>query len=109
VFQTWGGTSLASPLIAGQIAIVQQATRSHIGFANPTLYGLDRIAPSSFRDVKPANPPVALAYTGAVSGNTYLITLDRDSSLKTTRGYDDVTGLGGLTYGVLALLAQGRH
>jgi subtilase family serine protease len=109
VNQTWGGTSLASPLVAGQIAIVQQATRSHIGFANPTLYGLDRIAPSAFRDVRPANPPVALAYTGAISGNTYLVTLDRDTSLTTARGYDDVTGLGGLTYGLLSLLATGKH
>ena len=107
--QTWGGTSLACPLTAGQIAIVQQATHSHIGFANPTLYGLDRIAPNSFRDVKPANPPLALAYTGAVSGTSYLVSLDRDSSLTTARGYDNVTGLGGLTYGLLTLLAAGRH
>jgi hypothetical protein len=59
--------------------------------------------------VRPANPPVALAYTGAISGNTYLVTLDRDTSLTTARGYDDVTGLGGLTYGLLSLLAAGKH
>jgi subtilase family serine protease len=106
---TYGGTSLASPLVAAQIAIVQQATHSTIGFANPTLYGLDKILPSSFRDVKHANPPVALAYDSLVSGHTWLITLDRDTSLSTANGYDNVTGIGELTYGLLTLLAAGRH
>jgi subtilase family serine protease len=106
---TYGGTSLASPLVAAQIAIVQQATHSVIGFANPTLYGLDKILPSSFRDVKHANPPVTLAYDSKVSGHSWLITLDRDTSLTTANGYDNVTGIGGLTYGLLTLLAEGRH
>lgn len=106
---TYGGTSLASPLVAAQIALVQQATHSTIGFANPTLYGIDRVLPSAFRDVVHANPPIALAYTGAVSGNSYLITLDRDTSLTTARGYDNVTGLGGVSFTLLTLLAQGRH
>jgi subtilase family serine protease len=106
---TYGGTSLASPLVAAQIAIVQQATHSAIGFANPTLYGLDKIAPSLFRDVKHANPPIALAYDSKSSGKSYLITLDRDTTLTTATGYDNVTGIGGLTYGLLTLLAQGRH
>jgi subtilase family serine protease len=106
---TYGGTSLASPLVAAQIAIVQQATHSAIGFANPTLYGLDRIAPNTFRDVKHANPPLALAYDSKVSGHSWLVTLDTDTSLTTANGYDNVTGIGGLTYGLLTLLAQGRH
>lgn len=106
---TYGGTSLASPLVAAQIAIVQQATHSTIGFANPTLYGLDKILPGSFRDVKHANPPIALAYDSLVSGHTWLITLDRDTTLTTANGYDNVTGIGGLTYGLLTLLAAGRH
>jgi subtilase family serine protease len=106
---TYGGTSLASPVVAAQIAIVQQATHSVIGFANPTLYGLDRILPGSFRDVKHANPPIALAYDSKVSGHSWLITLDTDSSLTTANGYDNVTGIGGLTYGLLTLLAEGRH
>jgi subtilase family serine protease len=106
---TYGGTSLASPLTAAQIAIVQQATQTAIGFANPTLYGLDRIAPSSFRDVLPQSPTRALVYTGAVSGNSYLISLDQDTSLKTRKGYDTVTGIGGVTFGLLSLLAAGRN
>jgi len=106
---TYGGTSLASPLTAAQIAIVQQATRTSIGFANPTLYGLDRILPFSFRDVQPQNPTKALVYTSAASGNSYLISLDQDTTLKTTRKYDAVTGIGGVTFGLLSLLAAGRH
>lgn len=107
--ETYGGTSLASPLTAAQIAIVQQSTHASIGFANPTLYGLDRILPFSFRDVVPQNPPLALAYTSAISGNSFLITLDQDTSLKTARRYDAVTGIGGVTFGLLSLLAAGRH
>jgi len=107
--ETYGGTSLASPLTAAMIALVQQATHSRIGFANPTLYAIDRVLPSAFRDVKPQNPPAALAYTGRVSGNSYLVTLDRDTSLATTVKYDDVTGIGGVSFSLLTLLGQGRH
>lgn len=107
--ETYGGTSLASPIVAAQIAIVQQATHTTIGFANPTLYGLYRVLPGSFRDVKPASPAQALAYTSQRSGNSYLISLDNDTSLKTAKGYDDVTGLGGVSFSLLTLLASGRH
>ena len=107
--ETYGGTSLASPIVAAQIAIVQQATRTTIGFANPTLYGVKRILPNAFRDVLPQNPPQALVYTSKISGNTYLVTLDQDTSLKTAKGYDDVTGLGGVSFDLLAWVAQGRH
>ncbi|MEO6114785.1 MAG: S53 family peptidase [Pseudolysinimonas sp.] len=106
---TYGGTSLASPMTAAMIALVQQATHSTIGFANPTLYAIDRVLPAAFRDVKPQNPPAALAYTGKVSGNSYLITLDRDTSLATAVRYDDVTGIGGVSFSLLTLVGQGRH
>jgi subtilase family serine protease len=107
--QTYGGTSLATPLVAAQIAIVQQATHAAIGLSNPTLYGLHRILPSSFRDVLPQHPRQAVAYTSATSGHSYLVSFDTDTSLTTTRGYDSVTGLGGVTFGLLTLLAHGRH
>jgi subtilase family serine protease len=106
---TYGGTSLASPLTAGQIAIVQQASHTSIGFANPTLYGIDRILPSAFRDVLPQSPTRALVYTSAFSGNSYLISLDQDTTLTTARRYDAVTGIGGVTFGLLSQLATGRH
>ena len=107
--ETYGGTSLASPLAAAQIAIVQQKSGVSIGFANPTLYGIDTTQPSAFRDVVPQSPTRALAYTSASSGNSYLISLDQDSSLKTAKGYDTVTGMGGVTFGLLSQLAAARH
>jgi subtilase family serine protease len=107
--QTYGGTSLASPIVAAQIAIVQQSTHTSIGFANPTLYGIDRVLPASFRDVVPQNPTQAVAYTSAISGNSYLVSFDQDTSLKTAKGYDSVTGLGGVSFSLLSLVASGRH
>jgi subtilase family serine protease len=109
VNETYGGTSLASPLVAAQIALVQQQTHTAIGFANPTLYGIDRILPSAFRDVVPQSPPLAVAYTSKTSGNSYLVSFDRDTSLATAKGYDNVTGLGGVSFSLLSLIAQGRH
>ncbi|HWD61753.1 MAG TPA: S53 family peptidase [Humibacter sp.] len=109
VNETYGGTSLASPLTAAQMALAQQLTHSTIGFANPTLYALYRVSPSTFRDVKPPAGPLAVAYTGQVSHNSYLITLNSDTSLTVTKGYDDVTGLGALSFGIAHGVAQGRH
>jgi hypothetical protein len=80
-----------------------------IGFANPTLYGIDRVLPSAFRDVVPQSPPQAVAYTSKNSGNSYLVSFDRDTSLTTAKGYDNVTGLGGVSFPLLSLIAQGKH
>jgi subtilase family serine protease len=97
---SYGGTSLAAPLVAAQIALVQQLTGTTIGFANPVLYARYRAAPGAFRDVLPRDP-FALAHTSALSGATALVTGDRDTSLTVTRGYDDVTGLGAVSFDVL--------
>jgi subtilase family serine protease len=105
---SYGGTSLASPITAAQIALVQQGTKQVIGFANPTLYAIYKAQPSVFRDVLPIVPKKALAYTSASTGNDYLVTLDTDTSLTTTKGYDDVTGLGGVSFPMLTRLAQGK-
>lgn len=109
VNETYGGTSLASPLTAAQVALAQQLTHSTIGFANPTLYGLDRILPSAFRDVQPPSQEVAVVYTSKTSGRSFLMTLNHDTSLTVTKGYDDVTGMGAMSFDLAHLLAQGRH
>jgi subtilase family serine protease len=106
---TYGGTSLASPLVAAQVALVQQQTHATIGFANPTLYAIDRVVPSAYRDVVPPASTIAVAQVSPSTGNSYLVTFDQDTSLKTTRGYDDVTGIGEVSFTLLSLLAQGRH
>jgi len=107
--ETYGGTSLASPLTAAQMALVQQLTHATVGFANPTLYGLYRVLPRTFRDVTPPNPPVAVAYSSKTSGTSYLMTFNEDTSLTTSRGYDNVTGLGGISFNLLHLVGLGRH
>ncbi|SDQ70264.1 Subtilase family protein [Curtobacterium sp. UNCCL20] len=106
VNETYGGTSLASPLTAALSALVQQSTHTRLGFANPTLYATYRAAPSAFSDVRPPSSPIALAYTSATSGKDYLVTLDRDTSLTTARGYDDVTGLGAVSFTGMTQVAR---
>jgi subtilase family serine protease len=62
-----GGTSLASPLLAGLIADADQAARGSLGFVNPLLYHLDTEggASSAFYDILPAG-------NQAVARNDYL-------------------------------------
>jgi len=91
-----GGTSLASPLVAAQMALVQQT----IGFANPALYALHKAVPSVPRDVV-GSAPFPLAFTSEVTGNTYLVTGNRDTSLTVRPRYDDVTGLGAIDFAFL--------
>jgi subtilase family serine protease len=96
-----GGTSLATPLIAGIQADAQQAQHGvPIGFANPAIYA--RYGTPAYRDVtdQPLGPGVTIAaadasrdlVTGAI---TYAaVTFARDTSLHAVPGYDDVTGVG---------------
>jgi subtilase family serine protease len=82
-----GGTSLACPVFAAIQAVASTGRRTPIGFANPLLYGLKS---SVYHDVVPSRVPVAVA---TPSGSA-LVTFDRDSTLATLFGYDNVTGLG---------------
>ena len=101
-----GGTSLASPLVAAQMALVQQMTGVTVGFANPAIYALHRAVPSIPRDVSDTNA-FPLAFTSPVTGFSYLVTGNRDTSLAVTPGYDDVTGLGAITFDALRRSAAG--
>jgi subtilase family serine protease len=84
---TIGGTSLACPVFAAIQALASTGRQTAIGFANPLLYGLKS---SVYHDVVPDRVPTAVATpTGSA-----LITFDHDSTLATTFGYDNVTGLG---------------
>lgn len=95
-FETYGGTSLASPIAAAKAALVQDQTGRTIGFANPAIYALNRAVPSGFHDVVPPAQPTAVAYTSARSGNQYLVTFNQGLSLFTAKGYDTETGVGSL-------------
>lgn len=84
-----GGTSLACPVIAGIQAVASQNRLFPIGFANPLLYVLGLVR-TPFHDVKAPTSTVAMM---TQSGRS-LLTLGLDSSLTSTKGYDDTTGLG---------------
>ncbi|MFG3283731.1 protease pro-enzyme activation domain-containing protein [Streptomyces sp. NPDC048111] len=98
-----GGTSLAAPVTAGIQALAQQAKRSPIGFANPSIY--ERFDSRLYHDVTDhplgASRDLAVArvdFANSVDASGGLLTsvrsLGKDASLKATRGYDDVTGVG---------------
>jgi subtilase family serine protease len=76
-----GGTSLASPLLAGVVADADQAAGQSLGFLNPVLYKADKQTPSVFNDIlAPANPNstavIRVDYANSVDvGGGYLVSL----------------------------------
>ncbi|PYI65423.1 hypothetical protein CVV68_18310 [Arthrobacter livingstonensis] len=107
--ETYGGTSLACPLTAGQMAVAQQVSGKVLGFANPAIYATAKARTTAFTDVVPQHEQPVLAYTSANSGNQYLLSMDLDSSLSTARGYDNVTGVGSMSYRFALAISQHRH
>jgi subtilase family serine protease len=102
-----GGTSLASPIFAGIMALANQAAGHSLGFANPLLYSL--AGSSSFRDVTSPASTVAVVRVDYVNGVdasggllTSLRTANQTLSLVTTPGWDDVTGVGTPTGALLS-------
>ncbi len=114
-----GGTSLASPLLAGVIADADQAAGIPLGFLNPVLYKAYTQKPSAFFDVNaPTNPDAAAVvrvdYANTVDAtNGYLVSVrainyagpetycdgtgncaTRNVTLTSTNGFDSLTGLG---------------
>ena len=95
-----GGTSLASPLMAGFMALAQQRAGHDIGFANPLIYA--HAGSSAFHDITTPAQPVRAAradfanFVDDSDGFLYsLRTLYDDVlTIHTRPGYDDVTGVG---------------
>jgi subtilase family serine protease len=112
----YGGTSLASPILAGVVADADQAAGVAVGFINPAIYKLDS-TPGAIDDILPggkqaqirvdhANTYVPgakgfiqsfreITYEGAITycdatGNC----ATRPNTLTTAKGYDSMTGLG---------------
>ncbi|MHA6760166.1 S53 family peptidase [Streptacidiphilus sp. PAMC 29251] len=113
-----GGTSLASPLIAGIQALAEQANGFPLGFADPAIYS--RYGTSAYHDVTDhpygagttlADVRVDFANGTDASGGliTSLRTLGKDASLSATRGYDDVTGVGSPAGGYLRSYQHHGH
>jgi subtilase family serine protease len=105
--ETYGGTSLASPLFAGIMADVDQARAAAgdgpAGLASQYLYDLPA---GAVRDVLPptfGNPNESAAggpdsrslwYGSFYSGSLFNVGFNADTSLDTAPGWDDVTGVG---------------
>ncbi|HEY3735207.1 MAG TPA: S53 family peptidase [Streptosporangiaceae bacterium] len=56
-----GGTSLASPLLAGVVADADQAAGVSLGFLNPELYKASTDTPAAFNDILPPASPDSAA------------------------------------------------
>jgi len=101
--QPVGGTSLATPLVAGIVADAEQG-RPAFGFLNPALYRL--AGTTAFNDVRPlpawANPAYrGVACDADTCGLLLLTTFDEQSwstqgytGQVTLPGYDTMTGIG---------------
>jgi subtilase family serine protease len=101
--QAVGGTSLATPLIAGLVADAEQGQQA-FGFLNPALYRLAGSA--AYHDAKPLSAKTPSRYRGvtcdqAMCGVLMLTTFDDQSGKMTgytgqvtAPGYDTMTGLG---------------
>ena len=101
---TVGGTSMASPLVAGMIADAQQGQRTVFGFTDPVLYRLNGTA--AVRDMLPSTSRTPGFFRGEVCnaslcGSLALITFDDQNpnmagytGQVTQKGYDNMTGIG---------------
>jgi subtilase family serine protease len=94
-----GGTSLASPLLAGMMADSDQFTHFHHGFINPMIYHVTARTPA-ISDVLPQTAAVArVDFANGTDATGGLLTSvrmfnDPDQTIHTTKGYDNVTGVG---------------
>lgn len=105
VFSTFvdGGTSLASPLVAGMVADAEQGQPSSFGFINPVLYSL--VGTSALHDLLPVTASTPARYHGVYCADQACIgvpssvwTFDGQSKDYTDQvtapGYDTMTGVG---------------
>jgi subtilase family serine protease len=96
-----GGTSAASPLLAGGLALIDQDLREHrqqnIGLANPLLYKIDHLpqAAAAIADVVTGDNDLGPSIAGKPSG-----------CCTAGPGFDYASGLGSVNVDGLANLAQ---
>jgi len=94
-----GGTSLACPLMAGIVAVADDLDHVHHGFINPVIYQITSHT-GSINDVKHVDAAVErVDFANSENADDGLLvsarTLDYgDLTIHTTRGYDNVTGVG---------------
>jgi subtilase family serine protease len=104
-----GGTSLASPLFAGLMAVADQAAGHPHGFANPALYAAGA---GSYNDIATSSSDplgdVRVDFANGVdagSGLLYSVRTFGDTlTLHSAPGFDDATGLGTPTSALISAL-----
>jgi subtilase family serine protease len=87
-----GGTSLASPLLAGLEADAIQLGGRALGFVNPALY--EPVHTCLVRDVAAPSQPTSEVFPPIPGKSAVLVLLGDDGPLLATQGYDTATGLG---------------
>jgi subtilase family serine protease len=87
-----GGTSLASPLLAGLEADAIQLGGHPLGFVNPALY--EPVHTYLLRDVNAPEHPSTEVFPPIPGKSAVLVVLGDDGPLLATPGYDTATGLG---------------
>jgi subtilase family serine protease len=126
----FGGTSLASPLLAGELADASQAAGKMVGFVNPTLYHLAKTN-GAFFDVLPGgkqgqyrNDFAFSEFGGGLPGTVasfreiqYEGTItycdgtgncaSRPNTLSAAKGYDSMTGIGSAGPSFVSRVAHG--
>jgi subtilase family serine protease len=126
-----GGTSLASPLLAGVIADADQAAGSPLGFLNPEIYKAATVTPAAFTDILPPAQPNSAAvirvdFANAVSSaGGFIISArainyagpetfcdgtgncaTRAVTLTTAPGFDGLTGIGSVGSRFIAIMSK---
>jgi subtilase family serine protease len=94
-----GGTSLATPMFAGTMALAEQRAGHRLGFANPRLY---KVGTSAFHDIVPTPTPQDITHPAVwldTEDPPGLMVQRPDGSihphtLHSAPGFDNVTGLG---------------
>ena len=104
-----GGTSLSSPIMAGIMALADQAKGSPHGFANPVFYA-NATSGAFYNVLHQSGAVVRVNYNNSVDASAGLAyrlrTFDQGLSLKTTAGWDDITGLGSPTSAFIGALSR---
>ncbi len=126
-----GGTSLASPLLAGIVADADSKAGVSLGFLNPELYKASTINPAAFNDILAPSDPDATAVIRVDYANTidssdgYVVSLraidyegpetycdgtgncaTRDVTLNAAPGFDSLTGLGSIGKDFFQVMAK---
>ncbi|WP_432854914.1 S53 family peptidase [Amycolatopsis sp. CA-161197] len=107
---SFGGTSVASPLVAGLAADAQQLRGGRGGLLTPALYAMrDGIADVTAQQAGVWTPQMRSlgGVTVPSEQGSYLVDFDaRPQALQSAQGWDDVTGVGTPTVGFVATLAH---